>query len=56
MIVTICLAAAIVIESALILSLRNQVEDLYDLVDSHWKATQNECNGIWEAINGFPED
>ena len=55
MLASICLAAALVIEAALILSLKNEVEELHNLVDSHWAATQHECNGIWEAINGEEE-
>jgi len=32
--------------------LLGRIENLEELVNSHWAATQHECNGIWEAING----
>lgn len=56
MLAIICLTAAIVIDCALILGLKNDIADLNDTVNSHWKATQHECNEIWGVINGDAED
>ena len=35
--------------------INDKVNNLQDLVDSHWKATQNECSTIWEKIDGEQE-
>jgi len=40
------------VKSSTEVKLLGRIKDLEELVDSHWAATQHECNGIWEAING----
>ena len=32
--------------------INDKVNNLQELVGSHWKATQRECNAIWGEING----
>ena len=35
----------------MVFALQDRVMDIDETVESHWKATQNECNGIWEKLN-----
>ena len=48
----VCLALAVVVLCFNHFRLSFKVKELEDIVNSHWAATQHECNGIWEAING----
>ena len=36
----------------MVFDMQDRVMDIEDTVESHWKATRNECNGIWDKING----
>jgi len=58
MVVTICLALAIIINALCIINLYNKIsmleyddlEGLHDIVRSHWAAEQREHNMIWEVL------